>query len=415
MTKRDNRTVLFAWELGANFGHIKPMVAIARSLAKDGIRAVFAVRDLGYAREIIEDGEFAILQAPLWPNHKHGGHNAGLISYVDLLTNIGFIDPSKIAAVVAAWDALIDLVQPDVVVVDHAPGLMAALYQRGLPSVAIGTPFTMPPLTMDRLPPLRADQAPAVPEAQLMASVRAALGVKRAPAANGKLVDLFRTDERIVFGMPELDPYRSFRREEICLPPERLAPFVEAAPEPKVFVYFGGEAPHLTTFFQGLVQTGIKAMAYLRGDVGSIPYFLKRKGVTLFEKPPELDQILPQVSHVISQGGAFMSQAAITAGRPHLIMPLHGETELNLRNQEQLGMAQSFEPSPDEGVVARKVLEFVRNPVLLRKAREASMMVAARGPQTSGLEQAVAAIKRGLWRADQRSARLPAAAAALPS
>lgn len=415
MTQRDSRTVLFAWELGANFGHIKPMLAIARSLVKDGTRAVFVVRDLGYARELIEDGEFAVLQAPLWPAHKHTGHNAGLVSFVDLLTGIGFAEPNKLGSVVAAWDALLDLIAPDVVVVDHSPGLLVALHQRGLPTVAIGTAFTMPPLSLDRLPPLRADQAPAVPESQLLASVRTALDARRAPAATATLVDIFRTDERIVFGMPELDPYRAFRREELCAPPEPLPPFIEAAPEPRLFLYLGVEAPYLTPFIQGLAQTGIRTMAYLRGEVGSIPYFLKRQGHVVFDKPPELHKLLPQVSHVISQGGAFMSQAAISAGRPHLIMPLHAETEINLRAQEHLGMAQSFEPSQNENVVARKIFEFIGNPVLIRRAREAAFTVAARGPQPSGLDQSIAAIKRCLWRSDQRPARLSAAATAQPS
>jgi hypothetical protein len=226
---------------------------------------------------------------------------------------------------------------------------------------------------------------------------------------------VFRTDERVVFGMPELDPYRAFRQEELFSPPEPLPQFIEAAPVPKLFVYFGTEAPHLVSFFQGLMQTGIKTMTFLRGDAGSIPHFLKRQGHVVFDKPPELYKILPQVTHVISQGGAFMSQAAVTAGRPHLIMPLHAETEINLHAQELLGTAQRFEPTPNEGDVARKVLEFVRNPMLVRKAREASLMASARAPQASGLEQSVAAIKRCLWRADQRAARFSAAAAAQPS
>jgi UDP:flavonoid glycosyltransferase YjiC (YdhE family) len=415
MAKGPARTVLFAWELGANLGHIKPMVAIARELIRGGIKAVFAVRDLEHAHALNDDGAFSVLQAPIWPKHKHWGHDGALASYADILAGVGFADAAKLGAVIGAWDALVDLAEPDAVVTDHSPALAAALYARGIPTVAIGTPFTMPPLSLDRLPPLRADQAPAIPEARLMQAVRKALGPRRAPPPAAGLVDLFRTDERVVFGMPELDPYRAFRAEPVVAPPEPLPGFVEAPLRPRLFVYLGTEAPHLEAISQALAHLDFETVAYLRGEHGPVPQFLKRRGHLVYDKPPPVHEILPQVSHVISQGGAFMSQAAVAAGRPHLIMPLHAETELNLRMLEQLGVARRFEPKPDATSIAATISEFVLDPALKSQAREAALMATMR-PLENGLSQAVAAITRCLDRGQKPSSvRLAAAAAAAPS
>jgi hypothetical protein len=415
MAKTAARTVLFAWELGANLGHIKPMLTIAREHARDGVKPVFAVRDLEHAHALGQGDGFAVLQAPLWPKHRHWGHEGALASYADIMTGVGFADPAKLGAVVGAWDALIDIVEPDTVVIDHAPGLLAALYRRGIPTLTVGTPFTMPPLLPDRLAPLRADQASAIPEARVMQTVRKVLGGRRAPPPSAGLVDLFRTDERVVFGMPDLDPYRTFRAEPLFAPPEPLPDFVEAPLRPKLFVYLGSEVPHLEALAQALARLDIETIAYLRGESGPIPQFLKRRGHIVYDKPPEVHQILPRVSHVISQGGAFMSQAAVAAGRPHLIMPMHAEAELNLRMSEQLGLGRRFEATQDEASLAAKIHEFVLHPWFKQQAREAALMAAAH-ERKSGLRQAVAALMRLLTR-DHRpsSVRLAAAATAQPS
>lgn len=404
-------SILFAWELGANLGHIKPLMALARRLASDGASATFAVSDLANVHLVAKRGEFAILQAPVWPEHRHWGHRPSIASYADVLAGIGFADPLKLSAMIEAWRCLLDLVKPDLVVADHSPALLAALYGTGTPVIAVGTPFTMPPLTLDRLPPIRADQAPALPESRLHQSLKSALAARgmRPPA---RMVDLFRTDERLVFGVPELDPYRAFRDEQILTPPEPLPAFVEAPVKPRLFVYAGSEVPHLETLVQGLVEMDIDIVAYLRGDVGPLPHFLKHRGHRVYDTPPPLDEVLPAVSHVLSQGGAFMCHAALAAGRPHLIMPLHNETELNLSACARLGVARRLDPAKHEKTVRARLNDFLIESELMRQARHWALTLRDR-KQKNGLDEAHAAVARCLASRDQmRSSRLRASAAA---
>ncbi len=404
-------SILFAWELGANLGHIKPLMALARALAARGAKPVFAIHDLTNMHLAAKSGEFTILQAPVWPEHRHWGHKPTVASYADVLTGIGFADPIKLSAVMSAWEAMLDLVQPDLVIADHSPALLATLFGKQTPVICVGTPFTMPPLSLDRLPPLRADQAPSLPEPRLLHSVKAALAERnmRPPAC---MVDLFRSDERLVFGLPELDPYRAFRGEPILTPPEPLPEFVEAPVRPRLFVYAGSEVPHVETLVQALVGMDIEIVAYLRGDVGPLPHFLKHRGHKVYDTPPPLDEVLPTVSHALSQGGAFMCQAAVAAGRPHLIMPLHNETELNLMLAAQMGVARRLEPAKSEKAIRTRLNDFLVETGLIRQARHWALTLGAR-KQKSGLEETLAAVTRCLGPRDQmRSSRLRAAAAA---
>lgn len=404
------KSILFAWELGANLGHIKPMAALARVLKARGARVTFAVHDLSNVRHAAARGEFTILQAPQWPDHRQGGYRPVVASYADVLALVGFADQHKLMAVVDAWDVALDLVKPDLIVADHAPALQVAMFGREQPLVCVGTPFTLPPLDRDRLPPIRADQAPTLPEARLFQSVKTVL------AAHGRqppprLVDVFRADERLIFGLPELDPYRAYRSEPILAPPEPLPPFVEPPVKPRLFVYAGSEVPHLEALVQSLVAMDIDVLAYLRGDVGPLPHFLKHRGHEVFDTPPALDQVLPRVSHVLSQGGAFSCHAAIAAGRPHLIMPLHNETELNYAQVAAMGMARRLDPAKDEKIVRGKLNAFLADTQLMRHARHWAQTLRAR-EQKSGLTAALEAIDRCLLRDQMRNSRLRSAAAA---
>src|SRR5665213_3975908 len=201
------------------------MAEIARGLAGDGVRIVVAGRALESLAIAFAGLDAIRLQAPVWPPHRHWGSEQTQANFLDVLVHVGFGDPAKLAAMAGAWRALLDLVQPDVIVSDHSPALQVAAYGGKIPLVAIGTGFTMPPLNLDRLPPMRADRAPIASEAQVLGGASAFLSANGvAPPSN--LIELFRTAERVIFSYPELDPYRAFRSEPLYLPPETLPAFV---------------------------------------------------------------------------------------------------------------------------------------------------------------------------------------------
>jgi UDP:flavonoid glycosyltransferase YjiC (YdhE family) len=388
------KSVLFGWELGANLGHAKPLAEIARGLISEDVRLFVAARDLSYASTAFEGLRAQLLQAPVWPDHHHFGSDAGQACYSDVLVQIGFAEPQKLAAVVGGWIALFDLVRPDVIVADHSPALLLAAKTRDIAVVHVGTGFTMPPVDYDRLPPIRADRAPIMPDARIVAAAME-VAAKHGGWTPRNLAEIFRTNARIVFGCPELDAYAPFRREAVCLPPEILPEFVEAPVEPRLFVYLGMDLPNLDGFVQILTELGVPLSVYLRGGAGPLAKFLSLRGHGVYESPPPLADVLPNASHVVSAGGAFTCQAALAAGRPMLGVPLHGEAELNVAALERMGVGRRLDPSSSEGKIRETVTSFLRDHRLLQQARHWAKVLALR-VQPSGADAAAAAIRQCL-------------------
>ena len=368
------------------------MAQIARDLAHDGVRIVVAGRELENLAIAFAGMDAIRLQAPIWPRHRHWGSEETQANFLDVLINAGFGDPTKLAAVADGWRGLLQLIQPDVIISDHSPGLLVASFGGKIPVVSIGTGFTMPPLDLERFPPMRADRGPIATEGRVHGAISpllSAAGVT--PPKN--LVGLFRTTDRFVFGFPELDPYRSFRSEQLYLPPEALPTFVSPPIEPRLFVYLGAETQGLEAIVQALVEVAIPAIVYLRGDAGPLQDFLAMGGHEVHKMPPKLVEVLPRVSHVISAGGSFTCHAAFAAGRPHLIFPLHAESEINLKLLETLSVGQRLPaPASAENVVT-SINEFVQNHRLIQNAHHWANVVATRH-QPSGAEAVQAAIRR---------------------
>jgi len=383
--------VLFGWELGTNLGHAKPLAGIAGALAGANTDLFVAARDLMNARIAFRGANAQLLQAPIWPSHRHFGSQTGEANYLDILAEIGFGDPAKLAAVVGGWIALFDLVRPDATVVDHSPGLLLAAYLRGIPAVQVGSGFTVPPVEYERFPPIRADRAPVMSEGRLISSVAAA-AAEFGGAAPRSLIEIFRTRGRVVFGCPELDAYGPFRHDPLCLPPEPLPEFVEPPIEPRIFVYLGPEFPRIETLLQSLAELDVPLEVYLRGEIAPLGRFLALRGHQVYGEPPPLADVLPRVSHVICGGGAFTCHAALAAGRPVLSLPLHGESGLNAAALENLGVGKRLAPISDASEIRAGLIGFLRDHELLRKARHWAKVLASR-PQPDGLIAAVNAVR----------------------
>ncbi|HSK40859.1 MAG TPA: hypothetical protein VK943_13920, partial [Arenibaculum sp.] len=250
------------------------------------MRSVFAVRNLEGARSALGAEPPSVLQAPVWPRYRSWSATGTLAGYADVLAGIGFGEPTQLEVVVRAWRELLDLVQPDLIVADHSPALMLSTFGESTPVVAVGTGFTMPPLGLDRFPPLQADRATAMPEGRLLESARI-VQKARGAALPASLIDIFRSPARFVFGLPELDPYAGFRNEPIHVPPEGLPAYSEPG-ERRLFAYLGGEFPQLELLAQVLAEMDIPVECYLRGEIGSVGTFLRLRGHVVHDQPPDL-------------------------------------------------------------------------------------------------------------------------------
>ncbi len=351
--------MLFAWEAGANLGHVLPLSKLMESLAGERVDACLAVRDLQAAQLIAVGHDVPCLQAPVWSPHTHAANEDGNGGYLDVLALLGFGDPAKLAAMLHGWRSLLSFVKPDLIVAEHSPALQVLARALGLPAIAIGTGFTLPPVVNGALPPLRADRGPLLPEARLAQSLKAALGTLSLAPHAGRLSQALFPGDRFALSLPELDVYSGWRQEELYLPLEELPAFRDPPDRPRLFAYLGNELPKIGEWVHALATVKCEVEVYLRETPAHFASFLKLRGVTVHDRPPPLAEVLPRVSHVLCQGGIGLCSAGLAAGRPIGVLPLHGESELNFHRLSMLGVAQRLPMEGDGDVFALALDQFI--------------------------------------------------------
>lgn len=376
--------LLFCWELGANFGHLSAISAMRPALEAAGCELAFAVANLKAAREMLGPGA-RIYQAPVWPRYAHQGGRIGLASFADVLTLVGFGDADNLAAVTDAWLALFALADPEVLIADHSPAAQIAANVAHLKLVTIGTGFTSPPLEFPEFPPLRADIAPAMPERQLLKTANAVLARHGLSPRAQTLPELFRADARIVIGLPELDPYRSFRREEMMAPPGGF-PAIGPAEPIRLFAYLGAELPLFESRVQSLCDLPIPVEIYIRGANPMLLEFIRLRGKTPHLTPANMVEVIERSTHIVSQGGAMTASMAMAGGRPHLMLPLHDETRLNAGLVTRAGAGAEADASADAVRFIAGLQRFLADRDLAERARGAGFLLAARPLPDSSVE-----------------------------
>ena len=138
------KTILFAWELGAHYGHIAQLIPVARRLREMGCAVHFALGDISSAAELLYPEGMSFLQAPMVRQHRrYPGHPA---NYPDIMRRFGFGDRATLQSLVLGWRELYRLVNPDVIVLHNAPTATLASWGSGARRVTLGMGWDVPPL-----------------------------------------------------------------------------------------------------------------------------------------------------------------------------------------------------------------------------------------------------------------------------
>lgn len=346
------KTILFAWELGEGLGHLPALKAIALAAKAEGARVVFALREPAPARAALADVATEILPAPFWPTPALPARLSG--SYADLIAANGFASAESARTVTGGWSKLFDVVKPDLVVTEHAPGAVIAAFER-MPVALVGNGFVVPPADAATFPPFEAGRGDAAAQAPVLDAVRAALTSLGRPAP-GELCEPFRGVFRGVFAFPALDHYRGVRREAALGPVEPMPSLTPLPAKRKLFAYSAADAAMIEPMTLALMTLGSQASAYLRGSLGARAAVLRSRGVTVHDAAPSLAAVLPEASAVFSHGGSGFTHAALAAGRPHIVYPRHGEAHYTARALVAISagiLLNPFDPKRFAEAVAR--------------------------------------------------------------
>jgi hypothetical protein len=80
-------TILYAWEFGANLGHVGTFLPVARELRKRGTTVCWAVARPNQAARLLPDAGFDWMQAPQIPEQRRDGPP---LNYADILLRFGY-------------------------------------------------------------------------------------------------------------------------------------------------------------------------------------------------------------------------------------------------------------------------------------------------------------------------------------
>jgi len=307
--------VLLGWELGTGQGHIQRLVALARTLEPLGIEPVFALKS--YHIKGISFSWQSVLAPPLPFSGRHNSY-----TLADILETFGFGNANLLRAHLQAWRSILEEVKPNLIIAEHAPGLVLAA--RGLvPTLVVGDGFTVPP-PVEVFPILRFPAPPAseVRQEQVSNAVRSVIKL------SAPLGQVLNGERSFIYSIPELDPYRHLRANEQYV------------------------SLHITPIPRELHRADGPAWAYLADDYPYRALVLQSLKPQCEFKP--LKEVLAEKSLAIHHGGLTTALTCLLAGIPQLILPRHFEQQLNAIALSQLGVAKIItKPRWEELLIAQ--------------------------------------------------------------
>lgn len=340
---------LFAWELGAGYGHLAQIEAMAQALKAEGHGCAFAVRHLANAQQRLPPNLGPCLQAPV---RLGPGLNPvkTQLSYASLLHNIGFDDPQELRARVRAWRDLMRLLRTQTLIAVHSPIALVAARSLGLKTLAVGTGFTLPPASQ----PFPAYDATQVLKPGLLeeneALVLSQFQEALAPLSQmrlERLADIFGDTRRALYSYPELDHYPQAQRTEPYLgwPGNSfgVTPKWPAGGGPKLLAYLQ-PGPLLEPTLQALRASHARVLLRVEGVPPAHLQAATRPGLTLVDQALNLQAAATECHAFIGTGAHGHSCEMMLAGRPGLLLPATQERFMLAHRLQSQGAALLLPP-----------------------------------------------------------------------
>lgn len=339
------KKILFAWELGANYGHAVKMGQIAERLS-DHCDVFIAARHPVSVRKMYPDLPAKLLQAPYQPTRALRETETMGESYPGILRQDGWDSADSLIPLIEAWRSLFDLIQPDILVSQAAPTalLAAKSITQGPPmkTVVLGSGYDAPPRTAPMQTFLRGNDAA---EAKALDQESAALSFANAALAHfdapplAEFCDVLKTDLTALLSYPETDQYAWRAEVEPDHPPYLGNVFNTQSGQhvawrnrgaPRILAYLRPQNRHFQNIISALGQIGPGNDIILAapGLSDTLRAQLEQRAIIAVDGPVALGPLLPDCDLGISHAGIGTVAAFINGGVPQLCIPGHREQML---------------------------------------------------------------------------------------
>lgn len=365
--------LFYAWELGANLGHIAAFLPLGRALREHGHQVDWAVVQTGPAARLLHREGFTWMQAPVAAEARRNG---APLSYADILLRFGYTDGEDLLGLVVAWRELLKRGGVELVLADHAPTAVLAARTLGVPVMLFSNGFTVPPRVRP-LPAMRswlpvAGETLLALEDTALAAVNAVLGHFGQPKLDA-LWQIFEVAEEAMITYPELDHYeqRGPSRYWGSLPNAAIgiAPPWSALAGKRIFAYLRPETPNCEAMVAALCGLGLPTVIYLPGASGSFKAKWQAPHLVFAALPVDIEQVARDVDVAITYASLATTTAFLFAGKPLLLLPTHLEQFLLAKRVTDMGAGVLVNPENPPGDLRRTLLNLLNNPSYRENAR----------------------------------------------
>jgi UDP:flavonoid glycosyltransferase YjiC (YdhE family) len=368
--------VLFAWEFGAHFGHLRRDMPVARLLRDTGHEVLFAVRDVGSAAKVLSPEALGFVQAPILRTRVNLRRPPA--NYSELLLGEGYAQPAALAGGIAAWLQLFELYRPDVLVIDHGPTPSIAAHVARIPVVHLGCGFSIPPITT----PMRrfndkdrsvSEEALHASERTLIQNINAALRRVNRPTRLRDLTDLFVEESSLFAAFAELDHYGERAGAHYIGPIVTSGGTQECDwatnANTKVFAYLHNGVDGTSVMMDELSKADAEVICVVTDASTPARQKFSNSRMRVYGEPVGLQQVLSQANLVISNGGGALMSQALIAGVPVLTLPAHTEQFMQSNCVQRLGAGRVIGAKRDQATIRNAFNEMTETQQYRTKAR----------------------------------------------
>ncbi|MCM2287891.1 MAG: hypothetical protein NDI67_02585 [Sulfuritalea sp.] len=374
-------SILYAWEFGANLGHVGAFMPLARALREQGHDVHWMVTQPAVVGDFLASQNFNWLAAPTLPEVSRPGPP---LTYADILLRFGYGDARALFGLVGGWREAMRLTGARLVLADHAPTAVLAARSLGIPVMLFSNGFTVPP-RRSPLPSMRPWAS--VPEQIVRQLDAAALSAANTVltrygcAPLPRLADLFDVAEEALVSFPELDHYadRGPARYWGSLPSAGAGQPVAwpTGGDQRIFAYLRAESPHHEAVLGALCALGQTTVIYFPNLPPALAARFAAPHMRFLEHPADIGQMTREADLAVTYASLATTTAFLLAGKPLLLLPGHLEQFLVARRVEEMGAGRMVNPEQPAGDLAAVLTDLLTKPSWRDNARAFAAKYAA--------------------------------------
>ena len=366
--------ILLANEFGAGRGHLVTLVRTGEACG-DGFQFDAALCQRRYD-SVLAPLRPSVFDGPCLgtsPDNAARRRGVAAATWGEFLGDLGFDKVARLRAIVAWWREVLVSRHIDLLIGEYAPLALLSARSLGIPAMACGQGYGLPPADMERFPEL---ESPGTlrrlhDERQLLSNVNeVAAEVGLAPLSG--LPEVYRADLTLVQTLPLLDPYRSWRNTRY-LPPRPDMELSDLGAGDEVFVYFSTTELETPGVVEALEMLPLPRRGYLPAASEAVRQRLSASGMVVERSPvPEADIV--RRSRLFLNAGQHGSLClGLLSGVPQVCVPQQREQLFSARRAEGTGAAITvMKDRADPRCLVRHVLDAYGNTAM----RQAALKVA---------------------------------------